>query len=99
MDGKFQEFEIIDEKFKRECVEDVDPSQGFVDWDSLPTYDEDVNEENSIKEPLASVLEEKHDEDGFFLMFGGLYPNEDDQLGDEEPTDDIAEDEEYDIAE
>ena len=35
---------------------------------------------------------------GFFFMFGGFYPDEDDQLGDEEPTDDIAEDEEYDIA-
>ena len=31
-------------------------------------------------------------------MFDGLYPDKDDQLGDEEPTDDIAEDEEYDIA-
>ena len=36
---------------------------------------------------------------GFFFMFGGFYPDEDDQLGDEEPMDDIAKDEEYDIAE
>jgi hypothetical protein len=51
---------------------------------------------------LAFVLDEEHEEDGFFSMFGGLYPDEDDQLGDEKPTDDIAEDEEYeeyDIAE
>jgi hypothetical protein len=31
VDGKFQEFEIIDEEFESECVEDEDPSQGFVD--------------------------------------------------------------------
>jgi hypothetical protein len=48
---------------------------------------------------LASVLEEKHEEDGFFPMFGDLYPDEDDQLGNEKPTNDMAKDEEYDIAE
>ena len=48
---------------------------------------------------MASVLEEEDEEDWFFPIFGGLYPDEDDQLGDEEPTDDIAEDEEYDIVE
>ena len=51
---------------------------------------------------MASVLEEEDEEDEFFPMFGGLYPDEDNQLGDEEPTDDITEDEEYeeyDIAE
>ena len=32
---------------------------------------------------------------GFFPMFGGLYPDEDDQLAGEKPMDDIAEDEEY----
>jgi hypothetical protein len=32
----------------------------------------------------------------FFHIFGGLYPEEDDQLGDEEPIDDIAEYEEVD---
>ena len=66
VDREFQESKIIDEEFERKCVEDVDPSQGFVDWDSSPTYDEDVNEEDSIEEPLASVLEEKDVEDGFF---------------------------------
>jgi hypothetical protein len=40
---------------------------------------------------LASVLEEEHGEDGFFPMFGGLYPDKDEQLGGEEPTYDIAE--------
>ena len=87
MDREFQESEIIDEEFERECVEDVDPSQWFVDWDSPSTYDEDVNEKDSIEEPLASILEE----DEFFPMFGGLYPDEDDQLRDEENMDDIAE--------
>jgi hypothetical protein len=96
VDGEFQEFEVTDEECKHECVEDEDTSQGFVDWDSPPTYDEDVNEEDSIEEPLASVLEEEHEEDKFFPMFGGLYPDEDNQLGDEEPTDDIDEYEEVD---
>jgi hypothetical protein len=32
----------------------------FVDWDSPPTYDEDINEDDSIEEPLASDLEEEH---------------------------------------
>jgi hypothetical protein len=91
VDGEFQESEIIDEEFEHECVEDEDPLQGFVDWDSPPTYDEDINEEDSIEEPLVSNLEEEHEEDGFFPMFGGLYPDEDDRLGDEEPTVDIAE--------
>jgi hypothetical protein len=45
---------------------------------------------------LASVLEEEHEEDKFFPMFGGLYPDKDNQLGDEEPTDDIDEYEEVD---
>jgi hypothetical protein len=45
---------------------------------------------------LASVLEEEHEEDKFFPMFRGLYPDEDNQLGDEEPTDDIDEYEEVD---
>jgi hypothetical protein len=96
VDGKFQEFEVTNEEFEHECVEDEDTSQGFVDWDSPPTYDEDVDEEDSIEEPLASVIEEEHEEDKFFPMFGGLYPNEDSQLGHEEPTDDIDEYEEVD---
>jgi hypothetical protein len=78
VDGEFQESEIIDDEFERECVKDEDPSQGFVDWDYPPTYDEDVIEEDSIEESLASDLKEEHEEDGFFPMFGGLYPNEDD---------------------
>ena len=35
---------------------------------------------------------------GFFPMIGGLQPDEDDLLGDEEPMDDIADYEEDDIA-
>jgi hypothetical protein len=96
VDGEFQESEIIDEEFEHECVEDEDTSQGFVDWDSPPTYDEDVNEEDSIEEPLASDLEEEYEEYGLHPMFGGLYPDEDDQLEEEEPTYDIADYEEVD---
>jgi hypothetical protein len=51
VDGEFQEFEFIDEEFEHGGVEDEDPSQGFVDWDSPPTYDDNVNEEDLIEEP------------------------------------------------
>jgi hypothetical protein len=99
VDGEFQESKIIDEEFEHECVEDEDPLQGFVDWDSPPTYDDDVNEEDLVEEPLASILEEEYEEDGFLPMFGGLYNDEDDQLEDEEPMDDIANYEEDDQGE
>ena len=39
MDEEFQESKFIDEEFRHEDVED--PSQGFVDWDFPPTYDDD----------------------------------------------------------
>ena len=96
VDGEFQESEFIDEEFEHEGIEDEDPSQGFVDWDSPPTYDDDVNEKNPVEEPLASDLEEEYEEDKFFPMFGSLYTDEDNQLEDEEPTDDIADYEEVD---
>jgi hypothetical protein len=57
------------------------------------TYDDDVNEEDPIEEPLASDLEEEYEEDRFSPMFGSLYL-EDDQLEEEEPIDDIADYEE-----
>ena len=69
VDEEFQEFEVTDEEFGHECVEDEDTSQGFVDWDSPPTYDDDVNEKDPIEEPLTSDLEEEYEEDGFFPMF------------------------------
>jgi hypothetical protein len=47
---------------------------------------------------LASDLEEEYEEYGLHPMFSGFYPDEDDQLEDEEPTDDIANYEEDDIA-
>jgi hypothetical protein len=47
---------------------------------------------------LASDLEEEYEEYGLHPMFSGLYPDADDQLEDEEPTDDIADYEEDDIA-
>jgi hypothetical protein len=43
-------------------------------------------------------LEEEYEEYGLHPMFSGLYPNEDDQLEDEKPTDGIADYEEDDIA-
>jgi hypothetical protein len=94
VDGEFQESEFIDDEFRYEGVEDEDPSQGFVDWDSPPTYDNVVNEEDPIEEPLASDLEEEYEEYGLRPMFDSLYLNEDNQLEEEEPTDDIADYEE-----
>jgi hypothetical protein len=45
---------------------------------------------------LASNLEEEFEEYGLHLIFNGLYPDEDGQLEDEEPTEDIADfEEEY----
>jgi hypothetical protein len=97
VDGKCQESDFIDEEFEHEGVEDEYPSQGFVDWGSPPVYDDDVNEEELIEERLASDLKEEYEDYGLHPMFNGLYPDEDDQLEDEEPMDDIANYEEDDI--
>lgn len=55
VDEEFQEDEFVDEEFKHGDVhddvehEDVeDSSQGFVDWDSLPTYDIDIIDEDLV---------------------------------------------------
>jgi hypothetical protein len=98
MDEKCQESNFVDEEFEHEGVEDEDPSQRFADWDTSPVYGDDINEEEPIEEPLASDPEEEYEEYGLHPMFSGLYPNEDDQLEDEEPMDDIANYEEDDIA-
>jgi hypothetical protein len=95
VDGEYQESDFVDEEFKHK---DEDPSQGFVDWDTPPIYDDDVNEEEPIEEPLASDLEEEYKEYGLHPIFSGLYPDEDGQWEDEEPTDDIADSEEDYIA-
>jgi hypothetical protein len=94
VDGEFQEADFIDEEFKPKGVEDEDPSQELVDWDTPPVYDDDVNKEGPIEEPLASDLEEEFEEYGLHPIFGGLYLDEDGQLEDEEPMDGIV-DEEY----
>jgi hypothetical protein len=78
MDGEFQESDFIDEEFKHEGVEDEDPLQGLVDWDTPPIYDDDVNEEKPIEEPLASDLDKEYEEYGLHPMFSGLYPIKDD---------------------
>jgi hypothetical protein len=98
VDGEFQESNFIDEEFEHEVVEDEDMSQELIDWDTPPVYDDDVNEKEPIEEPLASDLEEEYEEYELHSMFSGLYLDEDDQLEDEEPTNDIANYEEEDIA-
>jgi hypothetical protein len=72
VDEEFQKSKIFNEEFEHENVEDL--SQGFVDWDSLPTYDDDVNDEDLIEEHLATDQEEEYEEYGLHPIFGGLYP-------------------------
>jgi hypothetical protein len=62
VDGECQESDFVDEEFEHKGVEDEDPSQGFVDWGTPPIYDDDVNEEEPIEEPLASNLEDKYED-------------------------------------
>jgi hypothetical protein len=95
VDEEFQESKILNEDFEHEDVED--PSQGFVDWDSPPTYDDDVSDEDPIEEPLATDLEEEYEEYGLHPIFGGFYPKKDDQLEDEKLMDDITDYKENDI--
>jgi hypothetical protein len=90
VDGECQESDFVDEEFEHEGVEDEDPSQGFVNWDTPLVYDDDVNEEEPIEDPLASDLEEEYKKYVLHPMFSDLYPEEDDQLEDEEPTDGIV---------
>jgi hypothetical protein len=90
VDEECQESNFVDEEFEPKGIEDEDLSQELVDWDTPPVYDDDVNEEEPIEEPLASDLEEEFKEYGLHPIFSGLYPDEDDQLEDEEPTDGIA---------
>ena len=63
-----------------DMIDVEDPSQRFVNQDFLSTYDNNVNEEDPIKESLASNLEEDYEEYGLHPMFGSLYPEKDDQL-------------------
>jgi hypothetical protein len=98
VDEECQESDFVDEEFKPKGIADEDLSQELVDWDTPPVYDDDVNEEESIEEPLASDLEEEFEEYGLHPIFNGLYPDEDGQLEDGEPTDDIADSEEGYIA-
>jgi hypothetical protein len=54
------------------------------------TYDDDVNEKDPIERPLSFNLEEEYGEDGSSPIFNGLYPKEDDPLGEEEAIEDVA---------
>ena len=83
IDRDFQESKFIDDEFRHEDVEYS--SQGFMTWDSPTTYDEEPEEDDSWEKekPL-----EEHEEDGFYPMFDGLYPKEDDQLDGEEYKED-----------
>jgi hypothetical protein len=54
VDAEFQESEILSDEFEHEDVED--PSEGFVDWDSPPTSDDDVNDDHPIEETFGNRL-------------------------------------------
>jgi hypothetical protein len=94
IDEEFQKSEILNKEFEHEDIEDL--SQGFVDWDSPPTYDDDVSEVDLNERPLPSDQEGEYTAYWFTTMFDGLYSKEDDSLEEEEPTDDIANYEEVD---
>ena len=53
---KSSEYKFIDEEFKH--VDVKDPSQGFMDWDSPPTYDSDINDEDLVRGSLSYDHEE-----------------------------------------
>jgi hypothetical protein len=61
VDEEFQEYKFIDEEFKHGDVhEDVeDPSQGFVNCDSSPTYDSDISDEDLVRGSLSYDHEEE----------------------------------------
>jgi hypothetical protein len=98
VDEECQESDFVDEEFEPKGIADEDLSQELVDWDTPPIYDDDVNEEEPIEEPLASDLEEEFEEYGLHPIFNGHYPDEDGQPEDEEPMDDIVDSEEDYIA-
>jgi hypothetical protein len=87
VDEEFQEDEFVDEEFKHGDVhddvehEDVeDPSQGFVDWDSPPTYDTDINDEDLVGGSLSYDQEEESEVDWIPPIFYGIYPEEEEPL-------------------
>jgi hypothetical protein len=88
VDEEFQEDEFVDDEFKDGDVhddiehEDVeDPSQGFVDWDSPPTYDTDINDEDLVGDSLSYDQEKGSVVDWVSpTIYDDIYPDEEDLL-------------------
>ena len=72
MDEEFQESDIIDEEFEHEGVEEEDPSQGFVDWDTPPIYQD---EQNQVVE-TCTLLQINGQEDRHFGCLIGEHTNQ-----------------------
>jgi hypothetical protein len=68
--------EFIDEEFQHGDVhEDVeDPSQGFMDWDSLPTYDSNISNEDLVRGSLSYDHKEES------VINWDIYPKEEKSL-------------------
>jgi len=90
VDEEFQEDEFVDEEFIHGDVhddvehEDVeDSSQGFVDWDSPPIYDIDINDEDLVRDSLSFDQEKKYVVDLDWVsptIYDDIYPDEEDLL-------------------
>jgi len=61
--------------------EDVeDPSQGFVDWDSLPTYDIDINDEDLVGGSLSFDQEKESKVEWVSPIIYDIYPEKEELL-------------------
>jgi len=88
VDEEFQEDVFVDDEFKHGDVhddiehEDVeDPSQEFVDWDSPPTYDIDINDEDLVGDHLLYDQEKESVVDWVSpTIYDDIYPDEENLL-------------------
>jgi hypothetical protein len=89
-EDEFVDDEFVDDEFKHgdahddiehEDVEEL--SQGFVDWDSLPTYDIDINDEYLMGDSLSYDQEKESAVDWVSpTIYDDIYLDEDDLLND-----------------
>jgi hypothetical protein len=78
VDEEFQEDEFVDKKFYHEDVED--PSQCSVDWDSLPTYDTEINDEDLVVSSLSYDQVDEFVVDWASPLIYSIHPEEEDWL-------------------
>jgi hypothetical protein len=82
VDEEFQEDKFVDEEFKHgDVYEDVeDPSQGFLDWDSPPTYDTDIIDGDLVGDFLSYDQEEESVVDWVSPLIFDIYPKKEEPL-------------------